>query len=104
MPSLYFYIWGYFMKSKYKLDLAAMEENQAILSGEIYVFEAKGRKASGITARVALLNIKKIATKLRKALHEDIKNLPKRKRNISPEALQAAKEKRQKTIEAKKHG
>jgi hypothetical protein len=92
------------MKSKYKLDLAALEENQGILSGEIYVFEAKGRKASGINARAALLNIKKIVTKLRKMLNEDIKNLPKHKRNITPEALQAAKEKRQKTIEAKKNG
>jgi len=91
------------MKSKYRLDLTALEENQNILNGEIYVFEAKGRKASGINARAALLNIKKLVTKLRKALNEDIKNLPKHKRNITPEALLAAKEKRQKTIESKKH-
>ena len=91
------------MKSKYKIELTALEENQTMLAGEIYMFEIKGRKASGITARSLLMNIKKIVMKLRKSLNDDIKKLPKPKRNISPEALQAAREKRQKTIEAKKH-
>ena len=39
------------MKSKYIIDLTSLEENLNIVKGEIYMFEFKGRIASGISAR-----------------------------------------------------
>ena len=91
------------MKSKYIIDLTSLDENLNIVKGEIYMFEFKGRIASGISARAALLNIKKIVTKLRKAILIDRNNRPKIKRNISPEAIERAKEKRRQTMMRKKN-
>ena len=91
------------MKSKYIIDLTSLEENLNIVKGEISMIEFKGRIASGISARAALLNIKKIVTKLRKAILIDRNNRPKIKRNISPEAIERAKEKRRQTMMRKKN-
>ena len=90
------------MHSKHKIDITALEENLKIALGELYIFEFKRRKNSGIKARAALMNLIKIAAKMRKEINTEIKALPVIKRNISPEALQSAKEKRQQTIAANK--
>jgi hypothetical protein len=91
-----------FAMNKYRITMAMVDENLELLKSEVYIFAYKGRKASGISARNILLNLKKLCHSLRKEIGDDLKNRVIVKRTISPESLEAAKIKRQKTVESKK--
>jgi len=87
---------------KYKTSLLMLEDNFDILKTEVYIFAFKSKKKAGIQARYVLSNIKKICHSLRKEINDDLKALPKPKRNISQEAIDAAKIKRRITMEYKR--
>ena len=90
------------MAKKYKTSLLMLEENLEMLKGELYTFEFKARKKAAINARQILLNIKKLCHNLRLEINDDIKHRHVVKKNITPEAIAIAKEKRRKTNELKK--
>lgn len=90
-------------KMKYKSSLSMLEDNFDRFKHEIYSFEYANKKRAGIQARQTLSNIKKICLELRKEINQDIKKMPVIKKNISKEALEEAKCKRQATIAAKKN-
>ncbi len=86
----------------YEVEIKMIENNLTVVRGELYAFFFNNRKASGITASKAMLNIKKLSTILRKRIIEDVKARPKQKRYTSPEVIEEAKKKRAYTMKQKK--
>ncbi|MCK9319366.1 hypothetical protein [Methanoculleus sp.] len=82
--------------------ISTIDNNSAVVKGELYKLQNNKVKKAGLVARKALMAIIKSAHAMRKLIQADVAAMPIVKKNITPEKLKEMAAKRQITFNEKK--